>query len=246
MQSSEEEEQEEEEKVIEEEDEEGQEEGEKEKEVEDEAPSPVQSEIQEVAIENGSHSTEPPHEEKLSEAPLVAQVSVHDSAKPSPGEQPEGPRHPQVREQSIETLPTLGIVTQGEGSQASPPPTTPVSTEEEDEEEVGAPELSGGTPPWVPHGESDEVGSSEEAPGLSPATGTLPGVEGKEGAGDRVAPSEESLGRTAPVETSVRAQPALPTESAGLGAVGAATPSPGNPTHYSASLLLLLLWTAVF
>uniref|UniRef100_A0A5F8GG22 Brevican core protein n=1 Tax=Monodelphis domestica TaxID=13616 RepID=A0A5F8GG22_MONDO len=102
------------------------------------------------------------------------------------------------------------------------------STEEEHEEEVGVPELSGGTPPWVPHAESDEVGSSEEAPGLSPTTGTLPGVEGKEGAGDRVAPPEEALGRTAPVETSVGAQPALPTESAGLGAAGAAAPSPGD------------------
>ncbi|XP_020847642.1 brevican core protein isoform X1 [Phascolarctos cinereus] len=228
MPSSEEEEQEEDEKVIEEEDEEGQEEGEKEEEVEDEAPSPVLSEIREVAIENGSLSTEPPHEERLSEAPLVAQVSVHHGAMPSPGGQPEGPKHPRVRGPSTETLPTLRAMAHGEGSQASPPPTTPVGTEEEDEEEVGAPELSGGTPPWVPHGESDEVGSSEEAPGLSPTTGTLPGVEGKEGAGDRVAPPEEALGRTAPVETSVRAQPALPTESAGLGAAGAAAPSPGD------------------
>uniref|UniRef100_F6VZ19 Brevican core protein n=1 Tax=Monodelphis domestica TaxID=13616 RepID=F6VZ19_MONDO len=217
MRSSEEEEQEEGEKVIEEEDEEGQEEGEKEEEVEDEAPSQILSEIQEVAIENGSLSTEPTREERLSEAPLVAQVSVHHGSVPPPGRKPEGPKHPRVRGQFTETLTTLGVIAHGEGSQASLPPSR-----------VGVPELSGGTPPWVPHAESDEVGSSEEAPGLSPTTGTLPGVEGKEGAGDRVAPPEEALGRTAPVETSVGAQPALPTESAGLGAAGAAAPSPGD------------------
>lgn len=221
---------EEEDKVLEEDEkykDEEKEEEEEEEEVEDEAlwawPSELSSLDEEPYL-----PTEPALEESLSEAtPLLTRAVLQRDASPPPDGEPEAPRPPGVLGPPTETLPTPR-----EGSLAPPPPFTPAGAREVGEE-TGGPELSG-----VPQGESEETGSSEESPLLLPAT------RAPEGPGDPEAPSEENSGRTVPAGTSVRAQPVLPTDSAGQGGVAVA-PSPGNCAQGSTALFLLLslqLW----
>ena len=97
-------------------------------------------------------------------------------------------------------------------------------------EESGGPELSG-----VPRGESEETGSSEDAPALLPAT------QAPEGTRELETPSEENSGRIVPAGTPVQTQPVLPTDSASHGGVAVA-PSSGTFAQGSASLLLLFLF----
>nr|XP_036872728.1 brevican core protein isoform X8 [Manis javanica] len=217
---------EEEDKVLEEDEkykDEEKEEEEEEEEVEDEAlwawPSELSSLDEEAYL-----PTEPALEESLSEAtPLLTRAVLQRDASPPPDGEPEAPRPPGVLGPPTETLPTPR-----EGSLAPPPPFTPAGAREVGEE-TGGPELSG-----VPQGESEETGSSEESPLLLPAT------RAPEGPGDPEAPSEENSGRTVPAGTSVRAQPVLPTDSAGQGGVAVA-PSPGDcvpsPCHNGGTCL---------
>ncbi|XP_036872728.2 brevican core protein isoform X8 [Manis javanica] len=217
---------EEEDKVLEEDEkykDEEKEDEEEEEEVEDEAlwawPSELSSLDEEPYL-----PTEPALEESLSEAtPLLTRAVLQRDASPPPDGEPEAPRPPGVLGPPTETLPTPR-----EGSLAPPPPFTPAGAREVGEE-TGGPELSG-----VPQGESEETGSSEESPLLLPAT------RAPEGPGDPEAPSEENSGRTVPAGTSVRAQPVLPTDSAGQGGVAVA-PSPGDcvpsPCHNGGTCL---------
>uniref|UniRef100_A0A8C0XDN2 Brevican core protein n=1 Tax=Castor canadensis TaxID=51338 RepID=A0A8C0XDN2_CASCN len=159
--------------------------------------------------------TELDTEESLSQASPPAKAVLQPGASPPPGP-------PRVRGPPTETLPTPR-----EGSLAPPPPPIPVGTEVG--EEIGGPELSG-----VPRGESEETGSSEDAPSLLPAT------QAPEGTRELEAPSEENSGRTVPAGTSVRAQPVLPTDSASRGGVAVA-PSSGDcvpsPCHNGGTCL---------
>ncbi|XP_021105009.1 brevican core protein isoform X2 [Heterocephalus glaber] len=140
----------------------------------------------------------------LSQAPWVLQPGT----LPPPEGQPGAPRPPGVRRPPTEALPTPA-----EGSPAPSPPSTPVGGRAVGEE-TGGPELSG-----VPQGDSEEAGSSEDAPSLPSAA---PGL----GAGELEAPSEENSGRAVPAGTSARA-PVLPTDGAGQGSVPVA-PSSGD------------------
>ncbi|XP_057351031.1 brevican core protein isoform X7 [Manis pentadactyla] len=217
---------EEEDKVLEEDEkykEEEKEEEEEEEEVEDEAlwawPSELSSLDEEAYL-----PTEPALEESLSEAsPPLTRAVLQPDVSPPPDGEPEAPRPPGVLGPPTGTLPTPR-----EGSLAPPPPFTPAGAREVGEE-TGGPELSG-----VPRGESEETGSSEESPLLLPAT------RAPEGPGDPEVPSEENSGRTVPAGTSVRAQPVLPTDSAGQGGVAMA-PSPGDcvpsPCHNGGTCL---------
>nr|XP_020018982.1 brevican core protein [Castor canadensis] len=166
--------------------------------------------------------TELDTEESLSQASPPAKAVLQPGASPPPDGESEAPRPPRVRGPPTETLPTPR-----EGSLAPPPPPIPVGTEVG--EEIGGPELSG-----VPRGESEETGSSEDAPSLLPAT------QAPEGTRELEAPSEENSGRTVPAGTSVRAQPVLPTDSASRGGVAVA-PSSGNSAQGSVFLSILLL-----
>lgn len=160
-------------------------------------------------------------EDSLSQASQSSAV-LHPGASPPPNGEPEAPRPPRVLGPPTETLPTPR-----EGNLASP--FTPIGAREVGEE-TGAPELSG-----VPRGESEETGSSEDAPALLPAT-QAPG-----GTRELEAPSKENSGRIVPAGTSVQAQPVLPTDSTSHGGVAVA-PSAGNFAQSSASLFLLLLF----
>ncbi|XP_020018982.2 brevican core protein isoform X1 [Castor canadensis] len=166
--------------------------------------------------------TELDTEESLSQASPPAKAVLQPGASPPPDGESEAPRPPRVRGPPTETLPTPR-----EGSLAPPPPPIPVGTEVG--EEIGGPELSG-----VPRGESEETGSSEDAPSLLPAT------QAPEGTRELEAPSEENSGRTVPAGTSVRAQPVLPTDSASRGGVAVA-PSSGDcvpsPCHNGGTCL---------
>lgn len=210
-------------KALEEEDKYKDEEEKEEEEEEDEALWAWPSELSSLDPE-ASLPTELALEDSLSPAPPSARAALQPGASSPPNGKPEAPRPPRVLGPPTETLPTPR-----EGKLASPRPSTPVGAREVGEETVG-PELSG-----VPRGESEETGSSEDAPALLPAT------RAPEGTRELEAPSEEDSGRTVPAGTSVRAQPALPTDSASRGGVAVA-PSAGNFAQGSASLFLLPLF----
>ncbi|MBW00542.1 Brevican core protein, partial [Eschrichtius robustus] len=213
-------------KVLEEEekyhDEEEKEEEDEEEEVEDEALWAWPSELSSLDPE-APLSTELAPEESLSQASPPVRAVLQPDASPPPYGEPEAPRPPTVLGPPTETLPTPR-----EGNLASPSPSTPVGARERGEETRG-PELSG-----VPQGESEETGSSEDAPSLLPAT-RVP-----EGTRDLETPSEENSGRTVPAGTSVHAQPVLPTDSASHGGVAVA-PSSGycvpSPCHNGGTCL---------
>ncbi|KAF6074023.1 brevican [Phyllostomus discolor] len=162
-------------------------------------------------------------EESLSHASQSSAV-LQPGASPPPNGEPEASGPPRVLGPPTETLPTPR-----EGSLASLPPFTPIGAREVGEES-GGPELSG-----VPRGESEETGSSEDAPALLPAT------QGPERTRELEAPSEENSGRIVPAGTPVQTQPVLPTDSASHGGVAVA-PSSGTFAQGSASLLLLFLF----
>ncbi|XP_059529425.1 brevican core protein [Myotis daubentonii] len=159
-------------------------------------------------------------EDSLSQASQSPAV-LHPGASPPPNGEPEAPRPPRVLGPPTETLPTPR-----EGNLASP--FTPIGAREVGEE-TGRPELSG-----VPRGESEETGSSEDAPALLPAT-QAPG-----GTRELEAPAKENSGRIVPAGTSVQAQPVLPTDSTSHGGVAVA-PSAGNcvpsPCHNGGTCL---------
>ncbi|XP_070252248.1 brevican core protein [Myotis yumanensis] len=159
-------------------------------------------------------------EDSLSQASQSPEV-LHPGASPPPNGEPEAPRPPRVLGPPTETLPTPR-----EGNLASP--FTPIGAREVGEE-TGRPELSG-----VPRGESEETGSSEDAPALLPAT-RAPG-----GTRELEAPAKENSGRIVPAGTSVQAQPGLPTDSTSHGGVAVA-PSAGNcvpsPCHNGGTCL---------
>ncbi|XP_036715938.1 brevican core protein isoform X3 [Balaenoptera musculus] len=213
-------------KVLEEEekyqDEEEKEEEDEEEEVEDEALWAWPSELSSLDPE-APLPTELAPEESLSQASPPVRAVLQPDASPPPYGEPEAPRPPTVLGPPTETLPTPR-----EGNLASPSPSTPVGARERGEE-TGGPELSG-----VPRGESEETGSSEDAPSLLPAT-RVP-----EGTRDLETPSEENSGRTVPAGTSVHAQPVLPTDSASHGGVAVA-PSSGycvpSPCHNGGTCL---------
>ncbi|XP_053461792.1 brevican core protein isoform X2 [Nycticebus coucang] len=167
--------------------------------------------------------TEPAHEELPSQASLPARTVLQPGASPLPDGESEAPRPPRVRGPPTETQSTPR-----EGNLAPPPPSTPVGAREVGEE-TGGPELSG-----VLRGESEETGSSEDAPSLLPAT------QAPEGTRELEVPSEENSGRTAPSGTSVQAQPVLPTDSTSRGGVAVA-PSSGDcvpsPCHNGGTCL---------
>ncbi|XP_004693709.2 PREDICTED: brevican core protein isoform X2 [Condylura cristata] len=204
--------------------EEGKDEEDKEEEAEEE-------EVEEEALwawpsELSSPDPETPHptlEDLLSQATPPTRATLQPGASQPPHREPEAPRPPRVFGPPTETLPTPR-----KGNLASPPPSTPIGAKEVGEE-TGGPELSG-----VPKGESEEIGSSEEASSLLPAT------QAPEGTRELEAPSEENSGRTVPAGTSVRAQPVLPTDSANHGGVAMA-PSSGNcvpsPCHNGGTCL---------
>ncbi|XP_066218264.1 brevican core protein isoform X1 [Saccopteryx leptura] len=192
-----------------------------EEEVEDEAlwawPSDLSSPDPEVPL-----PTEQGLEELLSQASLSSAV-LQPGASPPPRGDPEAPRPPKAL-----GLPTEMLSTPREGNLASPPPFTPVGAREVGEE-TGGPELSG-----VLQGESEEAGSSEDAPTLLPVT------RAPEGTRELESPSEENSGRINPAGTSVQAQPVLPTDSASHGGVAVA-PSSGDcipsPCHNGGTCL---------
>ncbi|XP_006775793.1 PREDICTED: brevican core protein isoform X2 [Myotis davidii] len=159
-------------------------------------------------------------EDSLSQASQSPAV-LHPGASPPPNGEPEAPRPPRVLGPPTETLPTPR-----EGNLASP--FTPTGAREVGEE-TGRPEL-----PGVPRGESEETGSSEDAPALLPAT-QAPG-----GTRELEAPAKENSGRIIPAGTSVQAQPVLPTDSTSHGGVAVA-PSAGNcvpsPCHNGGTCL---------
>ncbi|XP_060057613.1 brevican core protein isoform X2 [Erinaceus europaeus] len=199
-------------KVLLEEDKYEEEEAEEEKEVEDEDLWAWPSELSSL---DPKVPTDWALEESLSQASLPARVTLQPEATPPPRRAPEAPGPPRVL-----GPPTAALPTPRKGSLASPPPATPTG-EREVREEAGSPELSG-----APRGEeSEETGSSEDAPSLLPATW---------------APSVENSGRTVPVGTSVRAQPGLPTDSSSRGGVAVA-PSSGDcipsPCHNGGTCL---------
>lgn len=215
-------------KVLEEEEthkdeEEREEEEEEEEEVEDEALWAWPSELSSLDPE-APLPTELAPEESLSQASPPVRAVLKPDASPPPYGEPEAPRPPTVLGPPTEALPSPR-----EGNLASPSPSTPVGAREIGKE-TGGPELSG-----VPRGESEETGSSEDAPSLLPAT-RVP-----EGTRDRETPSEENSGRTVPAGTSVHAQPVLPTDSASHGGVAVA-PSSGNFAQGSTSLFILVLF----
>ncbi|XP_036297886.1 brevican core protein [Pipistrellus kuhlii] len=199
--------------------EEEEEEEEEEEDVEDEDlwawPSELSSPDPEVPL-----PSEPALEDSLSQASQSSAV-LHPGASPPPNGEPEAPRPPRVLGPPTETLPTPR-----EGDLASP--FTPTEAREVGKETVG-PELS-----EVPRGESEETGSSEDAPALLPAT-QAPG-----GTRELEAPSKENSGRIVPAGTSVQAQPVLPTDSTSHGGVAVA-PSAGNcvpsPCHNGGTCL---------
>lgn len=170
-----------------------------------------------------SLTTELALEESVSQASPPARAVLQPGPSPPPDGEPEASRPPGVLGPPAETL-----LTPREGNLASAPPSTPDGAREVGEE-TGGLELSG-----VPRGESEETGSSEDAPALLPAT------QAPEGTRELEAPSEENSGRTVPAGTSVQAQPVLPTDSASRGGVAVA-PSSGNFAQGSTSLFLLLL-----
>ncbi|XP_053771477.1 brevican core protein [Desmodus rotundus] len=202
-------------------DEKQKEEEEEEEEVEDEAlwawPSEFSSPDPEVPF-----PTELALEESLSQASQSSAV-LQPGASPHPNGEPEASGPPRVLGPPTEALPTPR-----EGSLASLPPLTPVGGREVGEES-GGPELSG-----VPRGESEETGSSEDAPALLPAT------QAPEGTRELETPSEENSGRIVPAGTPVQTQPVLPTDSASHGGVAVA-PSSGDcvpsPCHNGGTCL---------
>ena len=149
-------------KVLEQEEkyrgEEEKEEEEEEEEVEDEALWAWPSELSSLDLE-APLPTEPVPEESLTQASPPVRAALQPGASPPPYDEPEAPRPPRVLGPPTKTLPTPR-----EGNLASPPPSTPVGAREI-EEETGGPELFG-----APRGESEETGSSEDAPSLLPAT----------------------------------------------------------------------------
>nr|XP_019566700.1 PREDICTED: brevican core protein isoform X2 [Rhinolophus sinicus] len=209
-------------KALEEEDTYKDEEEKEEEEGEEEALWAWPSELSSLDPE-ASLPTELALEDSLSPAPPSARAALQPGASSPPNGKPEAPRPPRVLGPPTETQPTPR-----EGKLASPRPSTPVGAREVGEE-TGGPELSG-----VPRGESEETGSSEETPALLPAT------RAPEGTRELEAPSEEDSGRTVPAGTSVRAQPALPTDSASRGGVAVA-PSAGDcvpsPCHNGGTCL---------
>nr|XP_015103774.1 brevican core protein isoform X2 [Vicugna pacos] len=213
-------------KVLEEEeeykDDEEKEEEEEEEEVEDEALWAWPSELSSLDPE-APLPTELALEESVSQASPPARAVLQPGASPASYGEPESPRPPSVLGPPTETLPTPR-----EGNVASLPPSTPVGTRDMGEE-PGGPELSG-----VPRGESEETGSSEDAPSLLPVT------RAPEGTRELETPSEENSGRTVPAGTSVPAQPVLPTDSASRGGVAVA-PSSGDcvpsPCHNGGTCL---------
>uniref|UniRef100_A0A8D0VV13 Brevican core protein n=1 Tax=Sus scrofa TaxID=9823 RepID=A0A8D0VV13_PIG len=168
--------------------------------------------------------TESAPEESLSQASPPARAVLQPGASSPPYGEPEAPRPPRVLGPPTETPPTPR-----EGNLASPPSSTLVGARDIGVDTEG-PELSG-----VPRGESEETGSSEDAPSMLPAT------RAPEGTRELEIPSEEHSGRTVPAGTSVRAQPVLPTDSASRGGVAMA-PSSGNCAQGSTSLFILLLF----
>ncbi|XP_054418982.1 brevican core protein isoform X3 [Pteronotus mesoamericanus] len=179
---------------------------EEEEEVEDEAlwawPSEFSSLDPEVPF-----PTELALEESLSQASQSSAV-LQPGASPPPNGEPEASGPPRALGPPAETLPTAR-----EWNPPSPPPFTPVGARDVGEES-GGPELSG-----VPRGESEETGSSEDAPALLPAT------QAPEGTRELEAPTEENSGRIVPAGTPVQTQPVLPTESASHGGVAVAPSS---------------------
>ncbi|XP_031291930.1 brevican core protein isoform X5 [Camelus dromedarius] len=214
-------------KVLEEEeeykDDEEKEEEEEEEEVEDEALWAWPSELSSLDLE-ALLPTELALEESVSQASPPARAVLQPGASPASYGEPESPRPPSVLGPPAETQPTPR-----EGNMASPPPSTPVGKRDMGEE-PGGPELSG-----VPRGESEETGSSEDAPSLLPVT------RAPEGTRELETPSEENSGRTVPAGTSVPVQPVLPTDSASRGGVAVA-PSSGNFAQGSTSFFSLLLF----
>uniref|UniRef100_A0A8C8ZA20 Brevican core protein n=1 Tax=Prolemur simus TaxID=1328070 RepID=A0A8C8ZA20_PROSS len=204
------------------EDEEEKEEEEEEEDVEDEALWAWPSQFSSPGPES-SLPTEPAQDELPSQESPLAKAVLQPGASPLPDGESEAPRPPSVHGPPTETLPTPR-----EGNLTSPPPSTPVGAREVGEE-TGGPELSG-----VPRGESEETGSSEDAPSLLPAT------RAPEGTRELEAPSEENSGRALPSGTSVQAQPVLPTDSASRGGVAVA-PSSGDcvpsPCHNGGTCL---------
>ncbi|XP_054418981.1 brevican core protein isoform X2 [Pteronotus mesoamericanus] len=194
---------------------------EEEEEVEDEAlwawPSEFSSLDPEVPF-----PTELALEESLSQASQSSAV-LQPGASPPPNGEPEASGPPRALGPPAETLPTAR-----EWNPPSPPPFTPVGARDVGEES-GGPELSG-----VPRGESEETGSSEDAPALLPAT------QAPEGTRELEAPTEENSGRIVPAGTPVQTQPVLPTESASHGGVAVA-PSSGDcvpsPCHNGGTCL---------
>lgn len=190
-------------------DEEDKDQEEEEEEVEDDAlwawPNELSSPEPEASL-----TTELALEESVSQASPPARAVLQPGASPPPDGEPEASRPPGVLGPPAETL-----LTPREGNLASAPPSTPDGAREVGEE-TGGLELSG-----VPRGESEETGSSEDAPALLPAT------QAPEGTRELEAPSEENSGRTVPAGTSVQAQPVLPTDSASRGGVAVA-PSSGD------------------
>ncbi|KAM5256468.1 brevican core protein [Ctenodactylus gundi] len=154
--------------------------------------------------------TEADADESLSTPSQPARAVPQPGASPPSLGKSKAPRPPRVHGPPAETQ-----LTPREGSLAYPPPSTPTGAREVGEE-TGGPELSG-----VPRGESEETGSSEDAPSLLPTT------LAPEGTRELETPSEENSGRTAPAGTSVRAPPMLPTDSASRGGVAVA-PSSGD------------------
>ncbi|XP_008064349.2 brevican core protein [Carlito syrichta] len=208
--------------ALEEEEEYGDEEEteEEEEEAEDEALWAWPSEL---SSQEASLPTEPAQEETQSQASLPTRAVPQPEASPFPDGESEAPGPPRVRGPPPESLPTPG-----EGKLASLPPATLAGAREVGEGTEG-PEL-----PGVSQGESEETGSSEDAPSLLPAT------RAPEGTGRLEVPSEDNSGRTAPAGTSVQAQPVLPTDSASRGGVAVA-PSSGDcvpsPCHNGGTCL---------
>ncbi|XP_037356689.1 brevican core protein [Talpa occidentalis] len=199
---------------------------EEEKEEEDEEEKVEEEALWAWPSELSSPDPDTPHptlEDLLSQATPPTRAVLQPGASQSPDRKPEAPRPPRVLGPPTETLPTPR-----KGNLASLPPSTPVG-EREVGRETGSPELSGG-----PKGESEEIGSSEEASSLLPAT------PAPEGTRELAAPSEENSGRTVPAGTSVQAQPVLPTDSANRGGVAVA-PSSGvcvpSPCHNGGTCL---------
>nr|XP_012623168.1 brevican core protein isoform X3 [Microcebus murinus]XP_012623169.1 brevican core protein isoform X3 [Microcebus murinus] len=204
------------------EDEEEKEEDEEEEDTEDEDLWAWPSQFSSPGPES-SFPTEPAQDELPSQESPLAKAVLQPGESPLPDGESEAPRPPRVHGPPTETLPTPK-----EKNLTSPPPSTPAGAREVGEE-TGGPELSG-----VPRGESEETGSSEDAPSLLPAT------QAPEGTRELETPSEDNSGRAAPPGTSVQAQPVLPTDSASRGGVAVA-PSSGDcvpsPCHNGGTCL---------